>query len=514
MAIENPTVITNSGEGTLATVSVPSSVEGDRQIAAIICPGGTNIVVTPPTGWALVNRQDYLTNLALVTYQKTALASEPASYSWALSSSQKWVSVIANYPGAEVITNIVARSDEYSVRDFLTEEITTAGGNSRVVAIVAQKAPTIWTPPGGWTLQGSGRSGASAKAGDVSLALLDTPKAIPGLEPVVTLTAQVAGSCFYFQRNAGLFPSDTVLKGYLTDLGFTIVIGDQDSATALADANAADMVFVSPSVFSSRPENIQTTNTPFLLSKGFASDNVGMAGPTANVDFGINETPFATSFEIVDSGHPISAGLSGAVQPYTSDPVSPAGRAVWSNPHNLIGAALAFKETLATRYYQYGFEPGYVFIDGVTTKSVRWSYTFVDQNDQFSANGEALLKAVMDWTVRATPSAQLIIEFELAVATEGAIAFSPIAVSGVSAELVEGIGAIAFSPIAVAGVGAELVDGVGAIAFSPIAIAGREDRLTTPASDRVFNVAGREMLEVAKVDRIFAVRQQIRIQND
>ncbi len=54
-------------------------------------PGlSTDIVITPPAGWTLVNRRDNPdtgdggTDNGLAVYQKTALAGEPANYTWGL----------------------------------------------------------------------------------------------------------------------------------------------------------------------------------------------------------------------------------------------------------------------------------------------------------------------------------------------------------------------------------------------------------------------------------------------
>ena len=193
MAISNPVVTTVSGTGTSAAINVPASNTGDRLLAWIQFKGGTGIAVTPPSGWTLVDRQNYTNLLGLAVYQRAA-GSEPSSYTWTLSASQRWTGGIAAYPGAGPISVQVGRADQYGVRDFATEPITTTSANNRVVAIAAQASPTTWSAPTGWTVQAQQRTGSNVRSEDISSALVDIPQAAAGTVASANLLAAVGAS--------------------------------------------------------------------------------------------------------------------------------------------------------------------------------------------------------------------------------------------------------------------------------------------------------------------------------
>ena len=366
----------------------------------------------------------------------------------------------------------VARVDEFSIRAFDTALIATTQPNSRVLAVAAQLSPAVWTAPVDWTLQASQRSGLapSAKLVDMSLGLIDRQLDAAAIVPVATITAAVGASCLYFQRDADLRETDTLIKGYLTEYGFTITTIDQDAADAAVIAASAlvDLTFCSPFIFSSRGIKLADILSPLVIAKAFSADNLGMSGTVRGVDYDLTENPFLTNYEVVDTGHPLAAGLSGSIQPYTDNQ----GRATWSNPHTLAGAALAFKETTETRYFQYGLEPGYVFSDGSTTKPFRWTFNFVDSGFNFSADGEALIKAAIDYTVRAVPSPQIMVMLEIQAISEGAITLPAIAVSGSGGVVELGSGAANIPAITVSGQGSIADLGSGAATIPAISVSG------------------------------------------
>ena len=408
--ILDPAIETRTGTGTDVLLEVPNTSNGERLIAIVQIASGSDVTVTPPSGWNLLIVNGWNPLLTVYVYQRES-NSEPANYTWTLSSLIKWVGAIMSYPGADFAGRVVSRVSEYSVRDFQTESFTPDKPNSRLLVIASQLSPAIWGTVVDWTIQATQRSGINAKVADMSLGLFDRQLGAVEQVPVATFTAAVNGECLYFQRDAGVLTTDGIIKGYFADYGFTVTTIDQDEDTAVIEAAAANaaLTFCSPSIFSSRGIKLENITSPLLIAKAFSADNLGMSGSIRGTDYDLTENPFLTDYSVVDVTHPLAAGLSGSIQPYTDNQ----GRATWSNPHNLAGAALAFKDTNETRYFQYGLEPGYIFIDGSTTKPARWTFNFADSGFNFSAQGEALIKAAIDYTVRAVPSPEVLTMIEI-----------------------------------------------------------------------------------------------------
>mgnify|MGYP000382766700 CR=1 FL=1 len=293
MPVLDPIVATSSGESTDALLTMPASSEGDRLILWVSFAGGTDVAPTPPAGWSLSDRQDYLTVMGMTAYQKAAIAAEPANYTVGLGSVRKWTGGIAAYPGAGEITVQVGRADQYSRREFATEPITSASDNNRIVAIAAQGSPVReWTPPTGWALRGSQQTGTSVRAPDISSALLDIPQSVAGPVAAVDIEAAVGTSLtFIGRRTNGIntdFEQSVVLQQQWLALGFTDIRNEahgRSRADIAADAESTDVTVILGEVSSNRLENdIDNLDAAIVCAESGNWDDVLMAPVLAAPD--------------------------------------------------------------------------------------------------------------------------------------------------------------------------------------------------------------------------------------
>ena len=99
----------NADSARSITIDTPADVaEGDLMLAQISWENGDHVAVTPPDGWILVIRNDRTDKLGQAIYYKAATASEPATYTWALSRDKKAAGGILVYDNVDVATPVMA----------------------------------------------------------------------------------------------------------------------------------------------------------------------------------------------------------------------------------------------------------------------------------------------------------------------------------------------------------------------------------------------------------------------
>src|SRR4030095_5919078 len=82
---------TNEGSSTTATVNKPSGVvSGDLMVVGLMVENGKSTAVTVPSGWIAIAATDNGNNVTIFSYYKLAGGSEPASYTFTLSTSRRW----------------------------------------------------------------------------------------------------------------------------------------------------------------------------------------------------------------------------------------------------------------------------------------------------------------------------------------------------------------------------------------------------------------------------------------
>src|SRR5262249_11448319 len=94
---------TAAADATSVAVSIPTgTAQNDVMLAQIAVIGGTGQTITPPSGWTLIRRDNSTNKDAQAIYYKVAGSSEPASYTFTVSASNKIVAGIVSYSGVDV----------------------------------------------------------------------------------------------------------------------------------------------------------------------------------------------------------------------------------------------------------------------------------------------------------------------------------------------------------------------------------------------------------------------------
>jgi len=143
---------TNGPGATTLVINKPAGVAvNDFLIAQITARGGSGVAISPPdASWTLIDQQHTNgTALAQAVYWKVAGASEPASYTWTLTPSQRASGGIIAYYGVDNSNPIVASSVALSAgssTQILAPSIT-VGTDDRVVGFWGIQWNTTVDPP-------------------------------------------------------------------------------------------------------------------------------------------------------------------------------------------------------------------------------------------------------------------------------------------------------------------------------------------------------------------------------
>ncbi len=137
------------------TINIPPGTAANDGMVASVAVRPNTAVITPPAGWALVQRMDNATAQAssLAVYGKIATAGEPASYTWTLSTSTGSAGGIQSFAGVDV-TNPFDTAFGVSTASSLNHaapSVTTTSANDMIVTSHAFPSGATWTPPAGMT---------------------------------------------------------------------------------------------------------------------------------------------------------------------------------------------------------------------------------------------------------------------------------------------------------------------------------------------------------------------------
>jgi RHS repeat-associated protein len=144
------TAIGTSGS---ATVNKPTgTVAGDLLVVGLAFEKGSDVTITPPSGWTLIRRTNQSSNVGYATYRKTAGASEPSSYSFFFVGNEpKWSIGSCAIAGAHATAPIDVQADASGVSgNPSAPSVATTGPSRLVLAFYANKKPATYssyTPP-------------------------------------------------------------------------------------------------------------------------------------------------------------------------------------------------------------------------------------------------------------------------------------------------------------------------------------------------------------------------------
>jgi hypothetical protein len=187
--------------GTTATTTlalpVPVGVSlDDLLLAQVTVAGGTATTITPPVCgcWTLVRRDDAGTSLAQAVYRRAASGSEPASYTWTITSNRASGGIVG-YQGVDLASPVDANAGAADTSGSSTAvaapAVTTTRTNDMLVGFFGVRATATFTPPATMSERFDGTAGSGP--GPASAAA-DVAQAATGSSGVRTATASSAGT--------------------------------------------------------------------------------------------------------------------------------------------------------------------------------------------------------------------------------------------------------------------------------------------------------------------------------
>lgn len=156
----------NSATTALTVAKVTGTAAGNLSLACVLVES-TTITTTPPAGWTQVQTAT-VTGMRLTLYQKTATASEPATYTFTHSSAVDSMVILLNFVYMDATTPIsasIAWSQETATAFSGIKSLTPVSNNDYYLAFVAARAnrhPVI--QPSGWNLIHSSTAGGNTLA--------------------------------------------------------------------------------------------------------------------------------------------------------------------------------------------------------------------------------------------------------------------------------------------------------------------------------------------------------------
>ena len=152
-SISTGAATTGTGTGTITINKPASTASGDFLIAGIVVNGGSGTTITPPSAeWTLILRTDRSGDVGIATYRKVAGASEPASYTWNISGSNRASGGIIRYTGVDISNPIdVTGGANGNSSSVGAPSITTTAANDLVVAFFGVDNNFSFSPPSGTT---------------------------------------------------------------------------------------------------------------------------------------------------------------------------------------------------------------------------------------------------------------------------------------------------------------------------------------------------------------------------
>jgi hypothetical protein len=156
------------------SLTKPSATKAGDVLIASITADNNPTMAAVPTGWsAIVNGLSVNSAAAggarIFTYYHVVTATDPATYSWTLSSAQKWGAGVTAYGGVNTTspldsTAVTAVKPSFSGTSLTLPGVTTAHANALLVGGVGLDSTTpLAAPPSGWTQEWQAAGGQIAE---------------------------------------------------------------------------------------------------------------------------------------------------------------------------------------------------------------------------------------------------------------------------------------------------------------------------------------------------------------
>lgn len=162
----------NTSAGTTATVNVPSgTADKDVLIAAVAVEVATATITPDQAGWT----QLWNTTVGggrshtQAVFARKATGSEPASYTWTISSGE-WCGAIVTYRNAALPSIYNSQANNSSVTSCTAPTLSTPSAHSWSVWVGSSMYGTTWTPPGSYSERADYRTSTTLNNLSVSVA--------------------------------------------------------------------------------------------------------------------------------------------------------------------------------------------------------------------------------------------------------------------------------------------------------------------------------------------------------
>ena len=333
-----------TGSSSPATANKPSgTVDGDLLVVGLMLDKGSDVSITPPSGWTLIRRTDSGSNNGMATYYKVAGASEPADYDFGLSGGSSWAIGISRINGFDTSDPVdVSQGDTGGSGDVDAPSVTTTVSNTLVLAFYTNKKGATYTPDGGTSEQ---YDDPNTSDGLPSNMLATFAKVTAGSTGVKT--AQPSESDAWTGQKVAISPSPpgftivesggstSVNESGTTDT-FTVVLDVQPATNVELTVTSGDTgeatVSPSPLTFTNAnwdtAQTVTVTGVDDVLVDGNQNTTITISVDDANSDDAYDplsdQTVSATtvddevaSFTIVESGGSTSVNESGTTDTFT-----------------------------------------------------------------------------------------------------------------------------------------------------------------------------------------------------
>ncbi len=219
-----------------------------------------------------------------------------------------------------------------------------------------------------------------------------------GCESSVTQFSTIGGSsgsdcnltALFVASSTNLNYSDATVKARLEFLGFDVKV-ENDNYVSTSDADGMGLIVISStSVSTNISSKFRDVQVPVINYEGWLHDDFRMTGYSTNYDYGSEGNEYYVN--IVDSSHPIAAGLSGNVVVFDNY-----NSLTWGapNPDAIIAKVPGSSSKAAIFAYDTGDQ-----MVGYTAPARRVGFFLHNDNaDNLTADGFALFDAAVRWAV-------------------------------------------------------------------------------------------------------------------
>jgi uncharacterized repeat protein (TIGR01451 family) len=199
----------------------------------------------------------------------------------------------------------------------------------------------------------------------------------------------------YVSAGSKVGDADKPVVERLKDRGYEIEVRAAAQVQA-SDAAGKALVIISQSVNSPDIEDrLRDIATPILTWEAFLYDNLRMAGPEPEVDYG--RIVFTSKIRMSGVNHPLAAGLTGDVT-FSSNPLS---NFQWGIP-NQNAVIIAVTPDQTGRGYLFAYEKGAQMF-GMAAPARRVGFPYATGEDM-TAEAWALFDAAVDWAAACADS--------------------------------------------------------------------------------------------------------------